>query len=229
VGGTGEVHGVAFSPDGTRLASACGDATVGLWHVASGKLERRLIGHTAGVNHVAFTPDGKRLASVSFDRTVRLWDPDTGDDILSLKGHTDGLTGVAFSPDGTRLVTTSLDGTALLWDARPVRPEDSVEREALALVRRLVPERHSCADVLGRVRADTTVGEGVRRKALEFAQTVWTARLRQRAFRRVQALFGKPRGASEARELLRRDGALNEEERQAALEVVDRWPQDLGR
>src|SRR5437764_1156106 len=83
--------------------------------------------------------------------------------------------------------------------------------------RRLVPEGRSRADVLGRIRANTTIGEAVRREALGYARTVWAARVRQRTFRRVQALFAKPRGASEVRELLRRDGALNEEERQAAL------------
>src|SRR5262249_15397581 len=159
----------------TRLASASGDETVRLWHFPSGQLEHQLSGHTAGVNGVAFSPDGMRLASASFDRTVRLWDPDTGDEILTLGGHTGGLTSLAFSPDGPRIVSTSFDGTALLWDARPVRPEDGVEREALALVRRFVPAARSLGEVRERLAADTTIGEAVRRQALTFADTVWPA------------------------------------------------------
>jgi WD40 repeat protein len=68
------VYGVAFSPDGTRLAAACRDNTVRLWDVAAHEEVAELRGHTDYVHAVAFSPDGTRLASASGDFDVRLWD-----------------------------------------------------------------------------------------------------------------------------------------------------------
>jgi WD40 repeat protein len=224
----GEVHGVSFSPDGRRLAAASGDETLCLYDTASGEVVWQRYGHTSGVNAVAFSPDGRRIATTSFDRTVRVWDASTGEEVLSLTGHTGGGIQLTFSPDGTRLASTSHDRTARLWDARPIRPEDGVERESLAVVRRLVPASHSLAEVRERLAADTRIGEVVRRQALAYAETVWPARVRQRASRYVEKFFAESMRVSRAREAVRTDAALSEEEKRAALEIIERWPQASG-
>jgi WD40 repeat protein len=67
------VYSVAFSPDGTILASGSGDHKIKLWDVATGKEQATLKGHTGGVYSVAFSPDGTILASGSLDGTIKLW------------------------------------------------------------------------------------------------------------------------------------------------------------
>jgi WD40 repeat protein/serine/threonine protein kinase len=68
------VYGLAFSPDGTRLAAGCRDNTIRLIDVATRKEVAELRGHTEYVHAVAWSPDGTRLVSGSGDATVRVWD-----------------------------------------------------------------------------------------------------------------------------------------------------------
>jgi WD40 repeat protein len=103
------VESVAFSPDGTHLATGGDDDTVRLWDPNTGQpVGQPLTGHTGLVSSVAFSPDGTRLATGSWDNTVRLWDAATGQPVGDpLTGHTGPVNSVAFSPDGTRLATAA--------------------------------------------------------------------------------------------------------------------------
>jgi WD40 repeat protein/DNA-binding SARP family transcriptional activator len=108
--------GVAFSPDGTRLATTDLDGTAKIRDATSGQELLTLSGHTDEVMNLAFSPDGTRLATTSHDGTAKIWDTVSGEELLTLAGHTAPLVSPAFSPDGARLVTTSFDGTAKIWD-----------------------------------------------------------------------------------------------------------------
>jgi uncharacterized protein with WD repeat len=113
-GHTDNVCTVAFSPDGTLLASGSWDETVKLWNIAAGTEATTLDEHTAVVWGLAFSPDGAVLASGSGDGRMKLWNVATGTESAMLKGL-QGLRGVAFSPDGQLLASGSRDDMVRLW------------------------------------------------------------------------------------------------------------------
>jgi len=97
---------LAVSPDGTKLASASWDHTVGVWSLADGTV-RVLEGHTQNVNGVAFAADGRALVSVGYDHELRIWPMGAGTpDIMVLPSP---LNAVAVAPDG-EIVTAGADG-----------------------------------------------------------------------------------------------------------------------
>jgi WD40 repeat protein/tRNA A-37 threonylcarbamoyl transferase component Bud32 len=110
------INGVAFSPDGTRIASASQDGSVCLCDATTGKELLCLTGHTDWVSCVAFSPDGKWLASAAYDRSVKVWDAATGRQVHDFKGHSPIFQRVAFSPDGRRLAAAGANQGVKVWD-----------------------------------------------------------------------------------------------------------------
>ena len=111
----GTVFSVAFSLDGSMLASGSRDKTICLWDTRIGDNLFTFQGHTDEIYSVAFSPDGRTLASGSLDKTVRLWDVRSGENLYTLGAHTKQVTSVEFSPDGTLLASGGLDKTIRLW------------------------------------------------------------------------------------------------------------------
>jgi hypothetical protein len=69
----GTVHGVAFSPDGKRIATAGADGVARVWDAETGQGWITLTGHQGPIYQVVFSPDGERLATTSGDGTARVW------------------------------------------------------------------------------------------------------------------------------------------------------------
>ncbi len=141
--GGGQVRAVAWSPDGTRLATGSDDRIARIWNAQTGSLVRPLQGHSDGLLTVAFSPDGKRLLTSSLDDESRVWDLDIPSDSVRptfaspvnprarpplrdlrlfsrenrvLFKHARQAT---FSADGRQIVTGSYSGMVRVWSAAP--------------------------------------------------------------------------------------------------------------
>ncbi|HEY3447756.1 MAG TPA: protein kinase [Myxococcales bacterium] len=125
-GHTDRVFGVAFSPDGTTLATSGRDRSIILWDVATFTRRMTVQGHKDTVSSVLFSPDGALLASGSWDHLARLWDARTGEPKFALAAHKERVNQLAFSPDGKVLATSSHDGTVRLWNTATGKPEKIV-------------------------------------------------------------------------------------------------------
>ncbi|MCA8996772.1 MAG: protein kinase, partial [Planctomycetaceae bacterium] len=110
------VRDVAFSPDGTRIATASMDSSIKLWDATSGQEIQTLRGHQGTVDQVIFSLDGTRLATRSSDRTIKIWDPHSGQSMATLKGDQNSFVEIAFSPDGEELLSVSSSATIWRWD-----------------------------------------------------------------------------------------------------------------
>ena len=116
--GGGSVLLVAFSPDGTLLATGSYGGRLDLWDVATqarhGKPMRVA---DDGFPSVAFDPSGQLVAGGGAIGPVRVWRvADQRPAFPPLAGHTGPVTGAAFDPAGSFLATTSLLGGTRLWD-----------------------------------------------------------------------------------------------------------------
>jgi WD40 repeat protein/transcriptional regulator with XRE-family HTH domain len=110
------VQGLAFAPDGSRLASSSWDRTVRVWDVESGRCLHTLEGHTERVQCLAWSPDGRTVASAGFDNTIWLWDVEKSRSRAVLQGHTAPVYSIAFTPDSRLLLSGSEDRTLRVWD-----------------------------------------------------------------------------------------------------------------
>jgi WD40 repeat protein len=121
------VIGLAFSPDGSRLAIPFGalpseEDGIEVRDVGSGERLARLPTDNE-VLSAAFSPDGSLLAASRADGSALVWSTDG----WSRAGQPLALQeapalGVAFSPDGRTLATSHDDGTVVLWDVASQRP-----------------------------------------------------------------------------------------------------------
>lgn len=114
------VYDVAFSPDGSTLATANGDGSIVLWDIANQRQEA-ILTNTANIPiRISFSPDGRYLAAagsaeVDYQKTdLRVLDVSTGATLFI--NEVQNTRNIVFSPDGQVLASSSYYGNATLWD-----------------------------------------------------------------------------------------------------------------
>jgi WD40 repeat protein len=106
---------VAWSPDGSRLASA-GSGEVLVWEIQSGQVVRALAPHPGVASAVVWEPSGERLITGGSDGRLRWWDLHSGECVQVQQAHQGTAHALKVSPDGRKLASCGDDGAIHIWD-----------------------------------------------------------------------------------------------------------------
>jgi WD40 repeat protein len=123
----GWICDVAFSPDGTLLATAGVQSTINMWDFTNRTVRFPLEGHIGVVVALAFSRHGNRLSSADSDGTIRLWDVQSRKQIGIFRDPEGReVRSVAFAPDEKSIISTT--GEELkIWNAEPRPPAAVIE------------------------------------------------------------------------------------------------------
>lgn len=117
---------VVFSPDGSTLATACGD-NVALWDVKTERVTGSLKtgkSDTTSQHCLAFSPDGSLVAGACFDDDMRVWNAKTEKLEKTLKGHKTAVYSLLFK-DGKTLVSGDRNCIVKVWDLTTGKEKNS--------------------------------------------------------------------------------------------------------
>ena len=117
--------GVAWTPDGTRVAAG-DNYSIGIWDAASGRLRKRFDDITSQVWDLAFSPDGRQLLAAYSNGRAIIYNADSGAVDGQPLSHDGSVYAASWSSQGDLVATGSMDGTARIWSI-----DDRSELQAL--------------------------------------------------------------------------------------------------
>lgn len=123
-----EVNDLAFSPDGSLLATAHGGVIaldeIYIWSLAAGVPYTvfALRGFRGLTTSVDFHPDGNLLLTTNGRGPARLWETDTWTQVAQLVPQTQAASFARFNPDGSQLATGNYDGSVRIMEPRQDSP-----------------------------------------------------------------------------------------------------------
>lgn len=104
-----EVNALAYSPDGTKVASGSSDGTVRIWDLGNGHEILTYTGHTDKVRCLVWSADGNTIASAGMEKNIKIWNASTGKDIQTITAVGNLVSSIALSKNGTHLFTGQFD------------------------------------------------------------------------------------------------------------------------
>lgn len=151
-----EAFSVAYSPDGSKIATTSADRALRVFEVSTGKRLLQIEDHADWVLDVAWSPDGKWLATASRDKTAKVFNAETGDSQVTFNSHGEPVFGVFFLSDSKQVATSGRDNRIRVWnseDAKQVREIRGFGGEVFRIVR--TPDdlvASGCSDKIARLQ-----------------------------------------------------------------------------
>ena len=229
-GHKGKIRSVAVSPDGSRVASASWDRTIGIWPVGGGD-PRFLTGHRSSVNDILFSDDGSELYSASADGTIRVWRVSDGEQVQTLLKHGFGVNTLAADFANGRLAYGAIDGAARIVDIENgtlIKDFTKSSRPILAMALDRDAGRLAVGDIEGNIRILDTSDLQLRREfRASLRGPIWALRFSADGSNihagglddamyswPVEARLGRERMSREQFAFLRKPGEMSNGERQ---------------
>ncbi len=113
-GHDGDVNHVAFSPDGSKLATSGDDGELKVWEPSTGQLLSSLSGSGSAYGP-SFSADGS-LVAAAWDARGEIRVLDLSTDRVISDARVDDAFGTALSPDGKRVAAASVSGRGAVFD-----------------------------------------------------------------------------------------------------------------
>ena len=111
-----DITTLAFSPDGTLIASGSDDTIVAFWDLESGAGKWKGENHFASITKLVFSPDGKSVLSSSADFKSRIFRVPGGKSSDTFVGHLSAVNTIALGVLPDTLITGGADGSIRQWD-----------------------------------------------------------------------------------------------------------------
>lgn len=109
-----DVLGLAYAPDGRRLATFSSNV-LSIFDVKTGAELRRWIAHEKYITQIAFSPDGKLLASADAAGAIALWDADTAKERRRFQAK-EYISSLVFTEGGAALLAAGSNRALQGWD-----------------------------------------------------------------------------------------------------------------
>jgi WD40 repeat protein len=156
---------VAWSPDGTRLASGGGGRGSGeifVWRAHRGELLHTISDLSEIVYALAWNPTGTMLISGDSDGMLCWWDFERHVCVRTRRAHQGTIQSLKVSPDGRSLASCGDDGAIHVWEVesgehlRTLRRDRPYERLNITGTQGVTPAQKASLQALGAIEGPSS-------------------------------------------------------------------------